>query len=336
MDTFDEARIGEFLGGKTVLITGGGGSIGSALARAVAPHAPKRLVLFDICENSAYLLSLELKRKYPALPVNVRIGSIRDGRRMEEIFGEYRPEAVFHAAAHKHVPLMEDDPREAVKNNVFGTLNCARCADAYGAEAFILLSTDKAVCPASVMGATKRVCEKIVQSYEGRSATRFAAVRFGNVLGSAGSVLPIFEQQIAEGGPVTVTHHDAVRYFMTAEEAAGLVLCAGAYARTGEIFVLDMGEPVKIADLARDCIARSGKKIAICYTGLRSGEKLSEERLTGEEGLRMTEHGKICVAPPIPFDRGEFEAALEELRSVCDAGGDVRPVLKRLVPTYRG
>ncbi|MDE6373392.1 MAG: polysaccharide biosynthesis protein, partial [Clostridia bacterium] len=285
-----------YIEGQTVLVTGGGGSIGSELCRQIASHNPGQLIILDIYENNAYDIEQELKRKYPSLNLLALIASVRDKGKMEDVFTKYRPDIVFNAAAHKHVPLMETSPNEAVKNNVFGTLNVARCADKFGVKVFVQISTDKAVNPTNIMGATKRICEMIIQTI-GRNSknTKFVAVRFGNVLGSNGSVIPLFERQIAEGGPVTVTHKDIIRYFMTIPEAVSLVLQAGAYAKGGQIFVLDMGEPVRIYDLAYNLIKLSGLEpnvdIEIKCTGLRPGEKLYEERLMDEEGMQTTPNG---------------------------------------------
>ena len=281
-----------YVSGKVVLVTGGGGSIGSELCRQVASHNPKQLIIFDIYENNAYDIQLELKEKYPDLDLVVLIGSVRNTHRIETVFEKYRPDIVYHAAAHKHVPLMEDSPNEAIKNNVFGTYKTAKAADKYGTKRFVLISTDKAVNPTNIMGASKRMCEMVVQMMNARSKTDFVAVRFGNVLGSNGSVIPLFKKQIEQGGPVTVTHPDIIRYFMTIPEAVSLVLQAGAYAKGGEIFVLDMGEPMKILDLAKNLIRLSGYTpdvdIPIVFTGLRPGEKLYEELLMNEEGMQDT------------------------------------------------
>lgn len=324
---------------KTVLVTGAGGSIGSELCRQLASHSPKKLVLFDIYENNVYDIQNELKRRYPSLNTETLIGSVRDYARLEQIFKSRRPDIVYHAAAHKHVPLMEDSPNEAIKNNVFGTLNTVRAAHESGVQRFVMISTDKAVNPTNVMGATKRMCEMIVQAWNKKSETDFVAVRFGNVLGSNGSVIPLFERQIAEGGPVTVTHPDIIRYFMTIPEAVSLVLQAGASATGGEIFVLDMGEPVKIVDLAKNMIKLSGFEpdvdIKIEYTGLRPGEKLFEELLMDEEGLRSTDNKLIYVGQPIEFDEEHFFSRLEELRvAVEDDNLPVREIISELVPTY--
>ncbi|MGN1089320.1 MAG: polysaccharide biosynthesis protein, partial [Huintestinicola sp.] len=308
-----------FIRGKTVLVTGGGGSIGSELCRQIASYNPRQLIIFDIYENNAYDIQLELKRNYPGLDLVTLIGSVRNTHRVDSVFEQYHPDIVFHAAAHKHVPLMEDSPNEAIKNNVFGTLNAARSAGKYGADKFILISTDKAVNPTNVMGATKRICEMIVQSMNHiYTDTTYAAVRFGNVLGSNGSVIPLFKKQIQSGGPVTVTHPDIIRYFMTIPEAVALVLQAGVYAKNGEIFVLDMGEPVRIADMARNLIRLSGFEpdvdIEIKYTGLRPGEKLYEELLMSEEGLKDTDNHMIHIGKPIEFDEEQFYTALDKLK----------------------
>ena len=324
---------------KVIMVTGGGGSIGSELCRQIAANKPKQLIIVDIYENNAYDIQLELKDKYPKLNLEVMIASVRNTKRMESLFERFHPEIVYHAAAHKHVPLMEDSPNEAVKNNVFGTLNTARVADKYGAKRFILISTDKAVNPTNVMGATKRICEMIVQSFNKRSKTEFVAVRFGNVLGSNGSVIPLFKKQIKAGGPVTVTHPDIIRYFMTIPEAVSLVLQAGAYAKGGEIFILDMGKPVKIADMARNLIKLSGHEpdvdIKIVYTGLRPGEKLCEELLMKEEGLQETPNNLIHIGKPIEMDEESFFEKLVELKKeVYEEVEDIRPFIQELVPTY--
>ena len=325
---------------KVVLVTGGGGSIGSELCRQIAGHEPKQLVILDIYENSAYDIQQELRRKYPKLNLKVLIGSVRNTHRVGQIFREYQPDIVYHAAAHKHVPLMEDSPNEAIKNNVFGTLNVARAADIYKSERFILISTDKAVNPTNIMGASKRLCEMIIQGMNRESDTEFVAVRFGNVLGSNGSVIPLFEKQILAGGPVTVTDKNVIRYFMTIPEAVSLVLQAGAFAKGGEIFVLDMGEPVKIDDLARNLIKLSGYKpdedIKVVYTGLRPGEKLYEELLMNEEGLQKTLHERIFIGKPIDFDTAAFWKQLVELkRKAYEDGDGIREDVKAMVPTYR-
>ena len=328
-----------YVKGKTVLVTGGGGSIGSEICRQIAGYAPRTLILFDIYENSAYDIRGELLYQYPDLDLQVLIGSVRNEKRVNTIFSTYRPELVFHAAAHKHVPLMEDSPNEAVKNNIFGTLNTARAADRYGAEAFVLISTDKAVNPTNVMGASKRVCEMIVQVMGQRSKTRFAAVRFGNVLGSNGSVIPLFKAQIEHGGPVTVTHRDIIRYFMTIPEAVSLVLQTCCYAKDGEVFVLDMGEPVRIDDLARNMIRLSGFEpdvdIPVVYTGLRPGEKLYEELLMNDEGLDKTENELIFIGHFNDFDRDTLLAQLEDLSEASSHNSsEIRALLQHIVPTY--
>lgn len=326
--------------GKTVLVTGGGGSIGSELCRQVAACSPKRLIIFDIYENNAYAIQQELKGTWPELDLVVRIGSVRDKKRVQQIFMEYRPDIVYHAAAHKHVPLMEDSPNEAVKNNVFGTCNVAEAADQYGVGTFVLISSDKAVNPTNVMGATKRVCEMIIQMYARRSKnTKFVAVRFGNVLGSNGSVIPLFRRQIEAGGPVTVTHRDIIRYFMTIPEAVSLVMQAGVYAEGGEIFVLDMGDPVRIDDLARKMIVLSGLEpdvdVKIVYTGLRPGEKLYEELLMSEEGLQKTANDLIFIGHPNGFSDRELVRGLERLYELCQDNSDrIVDELADIVKTY--
>lgn len=336
--SLDINRIIDYVAGRTVLVTGGG-TIGSELCRQIAEHDPKRLVIFDIYENNAYDIQNELRRKYPELDLVTLIGSVRDSKRLESVFKTYRPDIVYHAAAHKHVPLMEDSPNEAIKNNVFGTLKTAQCADKYGAKKFVLISTDKAVNPTNIMGASKRMCEMIIQSYNKRSETEFVAVRFGNVLGSNGSVIPLFKKQIEAGGPVTVTDPDIIRYFMTIPEAVTLVLQAGASAKGGEIFVLDMGKPVKILTLAENLIRLSGftphKDIKIEFIGLRPGEKLYEEMLMAEEGLKETENKLIHIGQPIEFDENEFFAALDNLRkAMYDDSVDMRAIVSDIVPTY--
>ncbi|KPU27360.1 nucleoside-diphosphate sugar epimerase [Caloranaerobacter sp. TR13] len=334
-------EISGYLRNKKVLVTGGGGSIGSELCRQIAKFKPSELIILDIYENNAYDLQNELKRKYKDLNLKVVIASIREKERIEEVMDKFRPDVVFHAAAHKHVPLMEDNPKEAVKNNVFGTLNVAQAADKYGVKKFVLISTDKAVNPTNVMGATKRICEMIVQSIDKVSKTEFVAVRFGNVLGSNGSVIPLFKKQIAEGGPVTVTHPEIIRYFMTIPEAAQLVIQAGAMAQGGEIFVLDMGEPVKIVDLARDLIKLSGFEpdvdIPIEFIGLRPGEKLYEELLLDEEGITSTRHEKIFIGKPIFNDYKLLMKKLENLRKTLNtySNEELKEYLTELVPTYR-
>ncbi len=337
-----EVNVDEIIGyvkDKVVLVTGGGGSIGSELCRQIARHGPKRLVIMDIYENNAYEIQQELLRDHPDLDMAVLIGSVRNTSRVQEIFKTYRPQIVYHAAAHKHVPLMEASPNEAVKNNVFGTLKVATAADQYGAKRFVLISTDKAVNPTNVMGATKRICEMIIQNLNRKSKTEYVAVRFGNVLGSNGSVIPLFKKQIAQGGPVTVTSPDIIRYFMTIPEAVSLVLQAGAYARGGEIFVLDMGEPMKIVDLAKNLIKLSGYRvdedIRIEFIGLRPGEKMYEELLMNEEGLKETANKMIYIGKPIEYDEELFERQLDRLKEVSkDEEGDVRQVIKEIVPTY--
>ena len=361
----------QFISGKTVLVTGGGGSIGSELCRQIAAHSPRKLIIFDIYENNAYDIQLELREKYPMLDLDVLIGSVRDSRKMFDVFEEYRPNIVYHAAAHKHVPLMEDSPAEAIKNNAIGTYKTAYAAMVHGCERFVLISTDKAVNPTNIMGASKRLCEMIIQSFDAKIKagkaeeipqlfthfgvenadkdgtgsvfknikTEFVAVRFGNVLGSNGSVIPLFKKQIEKGGPVTVTHPDIIRYFMTIPEAVSLVLLAGTYAAGGEIFVLDMGSPVKIDTLARNLIRLSGYKpdidIKIEYTGLRPGEKLFEEKLMAEEGLRKTENKLIHIGCPIPFDNDEFLAELGNLMQAAYANRkNIREKVQEMVSTY--
>ena len=361
----------EFIRGKTVLVTGGGGSIGSELCRQIAAHSPKQLILLDVYENTTYDIQLELQEKYPDLNLKVLIGSVRDSRRQYEIFSTYRPEIVYHAAAHKHVPLMEESPCECIKNNAIGTYKTAYAAMVHGCERFVLISTDKAVNPTNIMGASKRLCEMIIQSFdqkvkEGKAneipqlfthdgmenadkdgtgrvfkniCTEFVAVRFGNVLGSNGSVVPIFKKQIEKGGPVTVTHPDIIRYFMTIPEAVSLVMLAGTHAQGGEIFVLDMGSPVKIDTLARNLIKLSGYKpdvdIKIEYTGLRPGEKLYEEKLMAEEGLRKTENELIHIGCPIQFDVDDFLRKLGALMQAAYANrSDIRALVMEMVSTY--
>lgn len=333
------SSIMNYVSGKIILVTGGGGSIGSELCRQVASHKPKMLIIVDIYENSAYDIQNELKESYPELNLVVLIASVRNTNRINKIFEQYRPEIVYHAAAHKHVPLMEDSPNEAIKNNVLGTWKVAEAADRWGVRRFVMISTDKAVNPTNIMGASKRICEMLIQTYNNRSKTEFVAVRFGNVLGSNGSVIPLFKKQIEHGGPVTVTHPDIVRYFMTIPEAVSLVLQAGAYAKGGEIFVLDMGQPVRIADLARNLILLSGHKpdedIKIVYTGLRPGEKLYEEMLMDEEGLQETENKLIHIGKPIEMDEEGFMKELEELKEyVVTEPEDIRIRVKRMVPGY--
>lgn len=361
----DMSDVFEMIKGKTILVTGGGGSIGSELCRQIAAHQPERLIIFDIYENNAYAIQQELREKYPEMELTVLIGSVRDSRRLEYVFKKYHPDIVYHAAAHKHVPLMEDSPCEAIKNNVVGTYKTAYAAMINNCKRFVLISTDKAVNPTNIMGASKRLCEMVIQAFdrcvkngdmssistlhihpraaaaepEGKLRTEFVAVRFGNVLGSNGSVVPLFKQQIERGGPLTVTHPDIVRYFMTIPEAVSLVLLAGAYAHGGEIFVLDMGSPVKIDTLARNLIKLSGLvpdvDIKIEYTGLRPGEKLYEEKLMAEEGLKRTPNKLIHIGNPIPFDTAEFRAQLEELMTAAyDNDDDIRTIVEKMVPTY--
>ena len=365
-------EIYQFITDKVILVTGGGGSIGSELCRQIAQHNPKQLIVFDIYENNAHAIGLELKDKFPNLNLEVLIGSVRDSRRLNQIFEKYKPEVVYHAAAHKHVPLMEDSPCESIKNNAIGTYKTAYAAMMNGCKRFVLISTDKAVNPTNIMGASKRLCEMIIQSFDrkirdekskdlmplylhsenvdggrfnitaslDKPITEFVAVRFGNVLGSNGSVIPRFKDQIAKGGPVTVTHPDIIRYFMTIPEAASLVLQAGTYADGGEIFVLDMGSPVKIDTLARNLIRLSGLKpdvdIKISYTGLRPGEKLYEEKLMSEEGMRTTPNHLIHIGSPIPFDADEFLHQLQKLMTAAYDGSDdvLRGLVAETVPTY--
>lgn len=367
----DMREVFEFLNDKVVMVTGGGGSIGSELCRQIAKHNPKQLIIFDIYENNAYDIQLELKEKYPYLNLETLIGSVRDSRRMFQVFKKYHPDVVYHAAAHKHVPLMEDSPDEAIKNNAIGTYKTAYAAMVHGCKRFVLISTDKAVNPTNIMGASKRLCEMIIQSFDAKikagkanelpqlfthegienadkdgtgevfknAKTEFVAVRFGNVLGSNGSVIPIFKKQIEKGGPVTVTHPDIIRYFMTIPEAVSLVLLAGTYAAGGEIFVLNMGSPVKIDTLARNLIRLSGFKpdvdIKIEYTGLRPGEKLYEEKLMAEEGLKSTDNEKIHIGCPIAFDTDEFLKHLEELMKAAYANKEnIREKVEEMVSTY--
>lgn len=368
----DMKEIYDFITGKTILVTGGGGSIGSELCRQIAQHNPKQLIVFDIYENNAHAIGLELKDKYPNLNLEVLIGSVRDSRRINQVFARYKPEVVYHAAAHKHVPLMEDSPCESIKNNAIGTYKTAYAAMMNGCKRFVLISTDKAVNPTNIMGASKRLCEMIIQTFNKKIAehkayellplqihtedeygvmaecesenmqpnTEFVAVRFGNVLGSNGSVIPRFKEQIAKGGPVTVTHPDIIRYFMTIPEAASLVLQAGTYAKGGEIFVLDMGSPVKIDTLARNLIRLSGlrpdKDIKIEYTGLRAGEKLYEEKLMSEEGLRTTPNHLIHIGNPIAFDSDVFLGQLKVLIDAAYEGRDdeIRSYVAKVVSTY--
>ena len=367
----DMKEVFEFINGKRVLVTGGGGSIGSELCRQIAAHNPAQLVIFDIYENNAYDIQMELREKYPDLNLEVLIGSVRDSRKIFDVFEQYRPQIVYHAAAHKHVPLMEDSPNEAIKNNAIGTYKTAYAAMVHGCERFVLISTDKAVNPTNIMGASKRLCEMIIQSFDSKIKagkaneipqlfthsgienadkdgtgevfrnvkTEFVAVRFGNVLGSNGSVIPLFKKMIENGGPVKVTHPEIIRYFMTIPEAVSLVLLAGTYAKGGEIFVLDMGSPVKIDTLARNLIRLSGYKpdvdIKIVYTGLRPGEKLYEEKLMAEEGLMKTENELIHIGKPIPFDTDEFLEQLNELMLTAYTNSkDIRSQVEKMVSTY--
>jgi len=336
----DNEEISAYIEDKVVLVTGGGGSIGSELCRQIMRYKPKNLVIVDIYENNAYDLQMELNRKYPDNPPTVLIASVRDMDRLESIFKEYKPYIVFHAAAHKHVPLMEQSPCEAIKNNVFGTYNVALCADKYDVKRFVMISTDKAVNPTNIMGATKRMCELIVQAMQKISDTEFVAVRFGNVLGSNGSVIPLFKRQIEEGGPVTVTHKDITRFFMTIPEAAQLVLQAASYAKGGEIFVLDMGNPVRIYDLANNLIRLSGYTpgvdIKIEVTGLRPGEKLFEELLMNEEGLTKTRHSKIFVGAPSGVTMEELKPSLDILKDAAESNdiSGIKDIVEKVVPTY--
>ena len=328
-----------YVSGKTILVTGGGGSIGSELCRQIASHKPAHLIVLDIYENSAYDIQQELLIKYPGLNLTVLIASVRNTARINSIFETYKPDIVYHAAAHKHVPLMEVSPNEAIKNNVLGTWKTAQAAAMNGTKRFVMISTDKAVNPTNIMGASKRICEMIIQTFNRHFDTEFVAVRFGNVLGSNGSVIPLFKKQILEGGPVTVTHPDIIRYFMTIPEAVSLVLQAGAYAKGGEIFVLDMGKPVKILDLAKNLIRLSGYKvdedIKIEFTGLRPGEKLYEELLMDEEGLTETANKSIFIGKPIELDEDEFFVDLKALKDAATAEEkDIRPFVKKIVTTY--
>ena len=361
-----------YITGKTILVTGGGGSIGSELCRQIAAHQPETLVIFDVYENNAYDIQMELRKNYPDMHLETIIGSVRDSRKIFQVFEQFHPDIVYHAAAHKHVPLMEDSPCEAIKNNVIGTYKTAFAAMTHGCKRFVLISTDKAVNPTNIMGASKRLCEMVIQAFDAKikagkadeipqlfthltqdkyvnaqvqealktTKTEFVAVRFGNVLGSNGSVIPLFRKQIEAGGPVTVTHPDIIRYFMTIPEAVGLVLEAGTYANGGQIFVLDMGEPVKILDMAKNMIKLSGYTpdvdIKIEFTGLRPGEKLYEEKLMDEEGIQKTDNDLIHVGCPIPFNVDTF---LGQLRELMDASyknaGDIRDLVKTVVTTYR-
>lgn len=336
----DIEGICSYLNNKVVLITGGGGSIGSELCRQIASFGPKQMIILDNYENNAYDIQNELYTNYPGLNLVTIIANVREKHRMDYIFKKYRPSVVFHAAAHKHVPLMEANPTEAIKNNVFGTFNVAECADKYGAKRFVLISTDKAVNPTNIMGATKRIAEMIIQAINRHSKTEFVAVRFGNVLGSNGSVIPLFKKQIEKGGPVTVTHPEIIRYFMTIPEAVQLVIQAGAMAKGGEIFVLDMGEPVKIYDLARNLIKLSGFEpevdIKIEFSGLRPGEKLYEELLMAEEGLESTQNNKIFVAQPVHTDLEMLRRQIDLLKEVIMTNADeVMEYVKTIVPTYK-
>ena len=329
-----------YVKGKTILVTGGGGSIGSEICRQLAGHDVGHLIIFDIYDNNAYQIQKSLEWEFPDLNLTVLIGSVRDERRLESIFSKYRPDIVFHAAAHKHVPLMEDSPNEAIKNNVIGTLKTARTASHYQVKKFILISTDKAVNPTNIMGASKRLCEMVIQLIGRHSTTEFAAVRFGNVLGSNGSVIPLFRRQIEHGDPVTVTHPDIIRYFMTIPEAVSLVLEAGAYAKNGQIFVLNMGDPVRIADLAKNMIRLSGyepeKEIKIKYIGLRPGEKLYEELLMNEEGMQTTENSRIFIGRQIAFDEKVFREQIKELAKEAENEcPDICYLVKKMVPEYQ-
>lgn len=334
------SEIDQAIKGKIVMVTGGGGSIGSELCRQIAAREPRQLIIFDIYENNAYAIQQELIRQYPDMDLQVVIGSVRDTARVEQVFSQYRPQIIYHAAAHKHVPLMEDSPNEAIKNNVFGTYHVAEAAVKYGAETFVLISTDKAVNPTNIMGASKRICEMIVQMFARKDTnTKFVAVRFGNVLGSSGSVIPLFRKQIEAGGPVTVTHKDIIRYFMTIPEAVSLVMQAGVYTKDGEIFVLDMGDPVRIDDLARNMIRLSGLEpdvdIPIVYTGLRPGEKLFEELLMSEEGLEKTANDLIFVGHPNGFSDEGLMTSLARLETLCQNNSpDIVKEIAALVTTY--
>ena len=340
----DNKKIGELIEKKVVLITGGGGSIGSEICRQVMKYDPENLVIVDIYENNLYDIEQELKMNYPDKNITAIVASVRDRKRLNEIFEEYKPYLVFHAAAHKHVPLMETSPLEAIKNNVFGTYNVVNCADEYNVKRFILISTDKAVNPTNIMGATKRLCEMIVQAKNKVSKTEYAAVRFGNVLGSNGSVVPLFKKQIASGGPVTVTHKDITRFFMTIPEAVSLVLQAMSYAKGGEIFVLDMGEPVKIYDMAVNLIKLSGLEpnvdVEIKFTGLRPGEKLYEEILMDEEGLQATKHDKIHIAEPMSINMDMIKEKLDKLNNLLETTNNedkeiIKETIKEIVPTFK-
>ena len=333
-------EIFDYVSGKVVLVTGGGGSIGSELCRQLASAKPEQLIIFDIYENNAYDIQMELRSRYPELDLQVLIGSVRNTKRVDYVVGKYKPDLIFHAAAHKHVPLMEDSPNEAIKNNVFGTYKMAMAAAKYNVKRFVLISTDKAVNPTNIMGASKRLCEMVVQMMNRESKTEFVAVRFGNVLGSNGSVIPLFKKQIESGGPVTVTHPDIIRYFMTIPEAVSLVLQAGYYARGGEIFILDMGEPVKIDTMARNMIRLSGFEpdidIKVEYTGLRPGEKLYEELLMKEEGMQETANKLIHIGRPIEMDDEMFKQQLQQLDQACkDEVSNMKDIVSQMVPTYK-
>ena len=335
----DLESIMSYVKDQKVMVTGGGGSIGSELCRQIADDQPKQLIIIDNYENAAYELQMELGRKHPELDVIVLIVSVQNRRKIREIFEQYKPDLVFHAAAHKHVPLMEYSPCEAIKNNVFGTMNVASEANRSGVKRMVLISTDKAVRPTNIMGASKRICEMVIQTYNQRSKTEYVAVQFGNVLGSNGSVVPLFKQQIREGGPVTVTHPDIIRYFMTIPEAVSLVLQAGAYAQGGEIFILDMGEPVKILDLAENMIRLSGlvpgEDIEIKFTGLRPGEKLYEELLIDDDNKKETANKRIFIGQPIKIDEAEFDEKMKELeKATFSEDENIRQVVKKLVPEY--
>lgn len=335
----DLESIMSYVKDQKVMVTGGGGSIGSELCRQIADDQPKQLIIIDNYENAAYELQMELGRKHPELDVIVLIVSVQNRRKIREIFEQYKPDLVFHAAAHKHVPLMEYSPCEAIKNNVFGTMNVASEANRSGVKRMVLISTDKAVRPTNIMGASKRICEMVIQTYNQRSKTEYVAVRFGNVLGSNGSVVSLFKQQIREGGPVTVTHPDIIRYFMTIPEAVSLVLQAGAYAQGGEIFILDMGEPVKILDLAENMIRLSGlvpgEDIEIKFTGLRPGEKLYEELLIDDDNKKETANKRIFIGQPIKIDEAEFDEKMKELeKATFSEDENIRQVVKKLVPEY--
>lgn len=332
-------EIRDFIFERTILVTGGGGSIGSELCRQIAKYKPKKLIILDIYENNAYDIQMELLAEYSELNFVTLIGSVRDTKRMEKIFKENKPEIVFHAAAHKHVPLMEESPNEAIKNNVFGTYKCAEAAVKYGASKFVLISTDKAVNPTNIMGASKRLCEMVIQMMGRHSSTEFVAVRFGNVLGSNGSVVPLFKKQIESGGPVTITHSDVIRYFMTKEEAVSLVLQAGFYAKGGEIFILDMGKPIKILTMAEDLIKLYGYEpyvdIKIEITGLRPGEKLYEELLMKEEGLEETANKMIHIGKPIEMNDEKFIEELKELEfAYKEEVGNMKELVAKILPTY--